>query len=238
MTSMTSTGTPIVNKGRSGQSGWATTLTGHLLLAGYLIAPRAEIERIAGLPSWKTLIMGLLNTIACVSFTTLGLLGILDGTEAARALLGGNVLAMSQFLPGPVLNSYLVLLGLVAIVGFFLPWAFSAIANGLREKASRQPPRIVLLASCYAVATPLAFVPIVHVLVLWFTWRPVQLLHLLGTGWVDMTSYIVAIVALLAMVASAGCYKKVAGFSTPRAIIPGLASIALLVSVVALAIVL
>jgi hypothetical protein len=63
-------------------------------------------------------------------------------------------------------------------------------------------------------------------------------LHLLGTGWVDMTSYIVAIVALLAMVASAGCYKKVAGFSTPRAIIPGLASIALLVSVVALAIVL
>jgi hypothetical protein len=225
--SSTATSSPI-------RASWASALTGHLLLSGYLLTPRRELERIASEPSTRTLALSVLNAIACVSFAAIGLLGIVDGPEAVHALLGGNFLAMSQFLDGPVIVTYLVLVGVVAIVGFFLPWGFAAIASITRHRDSRCSPSALFVASCYAVTTPLAFVPLVHVVMLWATWSPIQLVHLFDNSWLSAIYYGVALVAIIGLLASIACFKKVAGLSTPRALIPSLGTLALLITLILL----
>nr|MDO8086869.1 hypothetical protein [Candidatus Sigynarchaeum springense] len=184
---------------------------------------------IASEPTTRTLALSVLNAIACVSFTATGLLGIVDGPEAVHALFMGRFLAMSQFLDSPIIVTYLVLVAVVAIVGFFLPWGFAAMASITREKGSRFPPARILVASCYAVTTPLAFIPLVHVIMLWATWSPVQLVHLLDSTWSSATYYGAGLVAVIGLLASIACFKKVAGLSTPRALLPSLGTLVLLI---------
>ncbi len=220
--------------GSPGRAGWAGALAGHLILTGYFIAPKRDLVEIASKSSKRTLALSVLNVVACISFSAIGLLGIVDGPEAVHALLAGSFLAMSQFLNGPVLVTYLVLATVVAIVGFFLPWGFAAMASITRDKGSRCPPARLFVASCYAATTPLAFIPLVHIVVLWATWSPVQLVHLLDNTWSSATYYGVALVAIIGLLASIACFKKVAGLSTPRALLPSLGTLALLVVLILL----
>ncbi len=217
-----------------GRASWGRVLTGHLLLSGYVLTPGQDLARIMAEQSKRTLAMSLLNAIACVFFSAIGLLGIVDGPEAVHALLAGNFLAMSQFLNGPIIVTYMELAGVVAIVGFFLPWGFAAIASITRDRDSRYSPAALFVASCYAVTTPLAFIPFVYIVMLWATWSPVQLVHLLDESWLSATYYGVALVAIIGLIAGIACFKKVAGLSTPRALLPSLGTLALLIILILL----
>ncbi len=219
---------------RQGRAGWARAMAGHLLLSGYLLTPKRDLAEIASEPSTRTFVLSLLNAIACVSFAAIGLLGIVDGPEAVHALFAGKFLAMSQFLAGPVIVTYLAMVGVVAIVGFFLPWGFAAIASITRDRGARCSPASLFVASCYAVTSPLAFIPLVHVVMLWATWSPVQLVHLFDDSWLSAAYYGVALVALIGLLASIACFKKVAGLSTPRALLPSLGTLALLIAIILL----
>jgi hypothetical protein len=75
-------------------------------------------------------------------------------------------------------------------------------------------------------------VPLVPIIMLWATWTPVQLVHLLGNSWLSAAYYGVALVAFIGLLASIACFKKVAGLSTPRALLPSLGTLALLITLV------
>ncbi len=216
------------------RSSWASALAGHLLLSGYIVAPKQDLTGIASQPSTRTYVLAVLNAIACVSFAALGLLGIVDGPEAVHAMLAGRFNGMSQLLNGPVIITYLALVGVVAIVGFFIPWGFVAIASITQDRGSRPSPAALFVASCYAVTTPLAFIPLVHVVMLWVTWSPVQLVHLLDNSWLSVTYYGIALVVVIGLLASIVCFKKVVGLSTLRALLPSLGTLAMFITVILL----
>lgn len=217
-----------------GTASWRDAVRGHLLLAGYALAPARELGAHAASPARRTVILAVVNVLGCVAFAALGFLGIVDGPGGVQHLLAGNVLAISQFVNGPIIMTYALLAAIVAIVGFLLPWALAGLACLGHGAGSRPSWGAVLVASCYAVMTPLAFLPLVHVVMLWAAWPSVQHVLLLGNAWDSAGYYGVALVIVIGLLASIACFKKVAGLSTARALLPALGTLALIIGLVLL----
>ena len=201
-----------------GSAGWKNALAGHFLLAGFWLARAGTLRPVLEQPTRKITLLAASGAALSSMFVALSIVSMVDGVDVVRQLLAGNWLVYSQFLGGPGINTYLVALGVVVIIGFLLPWGLNALFNVARKKMNRQSARAVFTCSVHCVLGTLILAPLIHVVVLIATWQPVMLTQLLSRDVQNgmLSAFLAVLLASLAGWVAAS--MRMLWFSWPRAI--------------------
>ena len=111
------------------KGGWKDAITTHLLLFGFWMTPKEELQSRLKNPSKQSMVMTWVHLIGSLLFISLILLGAFEGPEAVHQMLIGNFRYYTNTLLDWALYTYLLIFVLTLDIAVVLPLILGSFFN-------------------------------------------------------------------------------------------------------------